>query len=329
MATANRRAGEVSRQAGDWLRRTGRGLRDTAQGRRQLTVIVVVLGLLLIGGGWYLGFGRYTEAPTLLDLTKENAATEAARLGFSVDYSTGIFSETVPVDTVMRQSPSAGGRVVKGGTITLTLSRGPERYEIPDVAGQLLDFARTRMPKQLQVQVKDGYSDSLPVGYVVGTEPKAGTLLKPNETVTIIKVTGPYPVHLPTVVGLKLSDAEAQLRAAGFSQLDVQHKDDPTKPKDTVLEQNPGGGQGVESGAAAAAMKVTIIVSNGPALKMPQLVNQPCKSASDQLAAMQIVVTSNVPEPLRGTPGVVVKSQSVKEGDPLTAGQTVDLQCGL
>jgi hypothetical protein len=44
---------------------------------------------------------------------------------------------------------------------------------------------------------------------------------------------------------------------------------------------------------------------------------------------MQIVVTSNVPEPLRGTPGVVVKSQNVKEGDPLTPGQTVDLQCGI
>jgi beta-lactam-binding protein with PASTA domain len=93
-----------------------------------------------------------------------------------------------------------------------------------------------------------------------------------------------------------------------------------------VLEQTPGGGQGVESTAEAAKLKVTIIVSNGPALKMPNLVNQNCKTATDQLTAMQMKVTSNVPEPLRTV--VTVKAQNVKEGDPLTVGQTVDLTCG-
>jgi beta-lactam-binding protein with PASTA domain/tRNA A-37 threonylcarbamoyl transferase component Bud32 len=313
-------------RASAWLTRTVRRLGDTAQGRRQLTIIVVVLGLVLMGGGWWLGFGRYTEAPTLIDLTKANAATEASRLGFSVDYGVGIYSETVPVDTVMKQQPSASGRVVKGGTITLTLSLGPERYVVPDVAGQLAEFAKTQMPRQIQVQFKDGFSDSLPNGYVVGTQPVAGTPLKPNDVVTIIVARGTFPIHLPSVIGMKLTDAEAQLRAGGFTQIDIQHKDDATKPKDTVLEQNPAGGQGIGSPADAAALKVTIIVSNGPALKMPNLVNQNCKAAADQLTALQLKVTSNVPEPLR--PAFTVKAQNVKEGDPLTVGQTVDLTCG-
>src|SRR5258705_65072 len=223
-------------RTGAWLSRTGRRLRDTAQGRRQLTVIVVVLGLLLIGGGWWLGFGRYTTAPGLTDLTKDNAVAEAARLGFSVEYSAGIYSESVPVDTVMKQQPTAGGRVVKGGAITLTLSLGPERYVVPDVAGQLAEFAKNQMPKQIQVQMRDGFSDSLPNGYVVGTEPKANTPLKPNDTVTIIVARGAYPIHLPSVVGTKLTDAEAQLHSAGFTHLDIQHRDpsaaEAPKPKD-------------------------------------------------------------------------------------------------
>lgn len=313
-------------RAGAWLGRLGHRLRDTAQGRRQLTIIVVVLGLVLMGGGWWLGFGRYTEAPTLVDLTKDNAVAEAARLGFSVDYGGGIYSETVPADTVMKQQPAASGRVVKGGTITLTLSLGPERYVVPDVAGQLAEYAKTQMPKQIQVQLKDGFSDSLPNGYVVGTQPAAGTPLKPNDVVTIIVARGAFPIHLPSVLDMKLTDAEAQLKAAGFTKIDVQHRDDPTKPKDTVLAQNPPGGQGVASPAEAAALSVTIIVSNGPALKMPNLVNQNCKAATDQLTAMQIKVNSNVPEPLR--PAFSVKAQSVKENDPLTVGQTVDLTCG-
>jgi serine/threonine-protein kinase len=308
-----------------WLGRTGRRLRDTAQGRRQLTVGVLAVGLMFIAGGWWLGFGRYTEAPTLLQLTKDNASAEAARLGFTVEIGAGIFSEEVPVDTVMKQQPGPGGRIVKGGTVTLTLSLGPERYEVPDVSGQILEFARTRIPKQLLVQTADGYSDTLPIGYVSGTDPKAGTRLKPGSPVTLFVVKGPFPTRLPTVVGMKLSDAQNQLKAAGFTNIEVQQRDDPSKPKDTVLEQNPPGGQGMTA-EDAGKTKVTLVVSTGPAQKMPNLVNQNCKAAADQLTALQVKVTSNVPEPLR--PLTNVKAQSVKEGDPIQAGQTVDLTCG-
>jgi eukaryotic-like serine/threonine-protein kinase len=312
------------RRTGDWLGRTGRRLRDTAQGRRQLTVIVVVLGLLLIAGGWWLGFGRYTEAPTFLQLTKDNAVAEAARLGFSVDYGPGIFSEEVPADTVMQQSPAPGGRIVKGGTVTLNLSRGPERYPVPNVVGQSLEYALSRMPKQFVVEQVDGHSDTLTAGYVVGTDPPAGTQLAPNSVVKIIVARGAFPVHVPDVVGRKLDDAQNQLRAAGFTEIEVQHKDD-QNPKDTVLEMTPAGGTGLPT---AAGTKVVLVVSNGPALPMPDLVGQNCHTAAEQLKGMGInVSTPDVPDPIR--PGYHVETQSVKEGDPLTLGQTVELRCAL
>ena len=54
----------------DALRRAGRGsarylgqLRSTPAGRRKLTAALIVVGLVLLAGGWWLGFGRYTEAP--------------------------------------------------------------------------------------------------------------------------------------------------------------------------------------------------------------------------------------------------------------------------
>jgi serine/threonine-protein kinase len=305
-----------------WMGRAGRRLRDTAQGRRQFTIGVVVLGLLLMAGGWYLGFGRYTEAPTLMQLTKDNAVSEAARLGFKVDYGAGIFSEQVPVDTVMKQQPGPGGRIVKGGTVTVTLSLGPERYEVPNVAGQDLAYAQTRLSKFV-VQTKPGFSDTLPQGYVVTTDPAPGQVLKPGAPLTVIVASGPYPVHLPAVEGMKLTDADAQLRAAGFTSIEVQHKDDATKPKDTVLLQTPAGGQGMET---AAGVKVVLVVSNGPALKMPQLVNANCKAAVDALRGMQLVPNVNLPEPL--WPAFTVKAQSVKDGDPVQAGQRIDLACG-
>jgi eukaryotic-like serine/threonine-protein kinase len=309
-------------RTGDWLSRNSRRLRNTAEGRRQLTVAVVVLGLLFIAGGWWFGFGRYTDAPTLLQLTKDNAVAEADRLGFTVDYGPGIFSEEVPTDTVMQQSPAPGGRIVKGGTVTLFLSRGPERYPVPNVAGQSLDYALSRMPKQFVVEQVDGHSDTLPAGYVAGTDPPAGTQLRPGSVVKIIVVRGTFPAHVPDVVGRLLNDAENQLRAAGFTQIEVQQKDD-QKPKDTVLDQTPAGGTGLPT---AANQKVTLVVSKGPALPMPNVVTQNCHTASEQLKGMGVnVSTPGVADPFR--PAYHVEAQGVKEGDPLTAGQTVELTC--
>jgi serine/threonine-protein kinase len=311
------------RATGDWLGRTGRRLRDTAEGRRQLTVGVVVLGLLLMAGGWWLGFGRYTEAPTLVQLTKDNAVAEATRLGFSVDYGAGIYSEQVPTDTVMQQSPGPGGRIVKGGTVMLNLSLGPERYPVPDVAGQAIAYAQSRMPKQFVLETVDGYSDTLEVGYVVGTDPAAGTQLKPGASVKIIVVKGAFPVHVPNVVSRTLTEAQDQLRQAGFTSVEVQQRDDPTKPKDTVLDQSPVANQGLPT---AANQKVVLIVSNGPALKMPNLVGQNCNNAANQLTGMGVnPSTPGVVDPLR--PAFHVQAQGVKEGDPLTPGQTVELSC--
>jgi len=46
-------------------------------------------------------------------------------------------------DLVLGQSPTGDQRIVRGGTITLTLSLGPERYAVPDENGKAYDDAAT------------------------------------------------------------------------------------------------------------------------------------------------------------------------------------------
>ena len=43
---------------------------------------------------------------------------------------------------VARQSPAAGREAATGDTVTLTLSKGPEMVEVPDVVGDSVDDAR-------------------------------------------------------------------------------------------------------------------------------------------------------------------------------------------
>lgn len=300
-------------------------MRGSMAGRRTLIVLLIVIGLLLLVGGWWLGFGRYTEAPSLTGFTKENAAAEAANLGFSVRYGAGIYSEDVPIDTVIRQDPPPGSRIVRGGTITLYLSLGPERYAVPDVSGQAVDYATAQLKDQrFVVETVKGYSDRVPVDYVVTTDPKPGTLLKPNSVVKLIVSTGPYPVHVPTVVGMQLGEAEAQLRGMGF-EVEVQRKDDESKPRDQVLDQNPPGGEGVER---AQGVKVVLVVANGPpGAPMPAVVGQRCRDAIETLQGMGLIVMAhgNDIERLFGR----VHAQHPQPGEQVSQGQSVVLQCGL
>lgn len=327
-ATVKRRAidvlptpvGGALRSVRDWFGR----LRTTQRGRQQLTAFVVLAGILLMVGGWWLGFGRYTVAPSFEQLTKENAQAEAVRLGFQVQFGAGIYREDVPIDTVISQNPGPGGRILKGGTVTLILSLGPERYPVPNVAGQALDFALTQLRQaKLTAQEENGYSDTLPVGYVVGTDPAAGELLPPDTVVKVFVARGPFPVHVPTVVGQQLPEAESQIKAAGFP-VEVTRRDDESKPRDFVLEQDPPGGTGM---ATAQGATVKLVVANGPpGPPMPSVLNVRCSDAINHLRGLgyQVNANGNPIEQFIWT----VQAQSPEPGQPAPPGQAVNLQCG-
>jgi serine/threonine-protein kinase len=274
-----------------------------------------------VTGGWWLGFGRYTDTPDLLSLSKDNAIQEAERQGFHVAFGAPIYSENVPVDTVLAQQPSPGERVLRDGTITLYLSLGPERYAVPDVIGKEANFAQSLISAQLVVEIVDGYSDTLPPGYVAATEPAVGTLLPPGGTVKLFVVTGPFPVHVPDVVGRSLDDARNALRNAGFTDITVEERDD-DRPKNTVLEQTPAANTGLVS---ASGQAVTLVVSRGPLLAMPNLVGAICGDAANQLEGLGVNAVTKPDEADLAT--WVVEAQSVPVGNKLTPGQTVQLTC--
>jgi beta-lactam-binding protein with PASTA domain/tRNA A-37 threonylcarbamoyl transferase component Bud32 len=299
-------------------------MRNTQKGRQQLIAALIVIGILLLTGGWWLTFGRYTETPPLTALTKDNAIAEAARLGFTVEIGPGIFDENVPVDTVMTQHPAPGVRIVNGGTITLNLSRGPERYEVPDVSGQVVDYAKAKVADaKFVAQVVDGYSDTLPKDYVVGTDPVAGTPLKPGSIVKIIVARGPFPAHIPSVIGQQLSQAEAHLRSLGYT-VEVVRQDNQEKPLDEVINQDPAAGQGLPS---TQGVKITLTVANGPpGTPMPRVIDWGCDDARNHLQAMGLQVQVE-----GGELGnfAKVREQNPPENQPVQPGQPVLIRCAL
>jgi serine/threonine-protein kinase len=236
------------------------------QGRLAVAGALAVLGLLVAIGGWWFGVGRFTTTPGLVAMQKSSA---------------GRYDEKVPKDTVLAQTPPAGARIVSGGTITLTLSRGPERYSLPDESGKDADLAQNDLHQlKLTVQVVQVYDDVVPAGLVAGSDPAAQTEVRPGAKVVLKVSRGRAPVTVPSVINQPLDQAQGQLKGLGLNVAVKQQ--DSEKPANTVLNQDPADGSGVEKGAT-----VTLTVSKGPPAVVVQDVTNHSADEARQLLAQQ------------------------------------------
>ncbi|GHJ52502.1 serine/threonine protein kinase [Nonomuraea sp. TT08I-71] len=287
------------------------------RGRLAVAAAVVVLGLVAAVGGWWFGVGRYTVAPQLVSLSKADAQAQATRGGFVLRYAEPRYDEKVPKDTVLGQDPVSATRIVKGGTITLTLSLGPERLPVPDVVGKDFELARAELADAKLAPAKGSsrYDDALPAGVVLATDPKVGTVVKPGTKVTVILSKGRAPVSVPNLVGKSLTDARGILSRLGLTPVETYKDSD--KPKDEILGQSPADGTGVEKGT-----QVKLDVSKGPAqVPVPRVVDLPCQQAK------QVLESQGFPVNIQLNPNGVARFQNPGENTPVPPGTPVTVTC--
>jgi eukaryotic-like serine/threonine-protein kinase len=210
-------------------------------------------------------------------------------------------------------------KIVKGGNITVVLSLGPEVHPVPELEGQELAFAKAQL-EAIKLKVKQGkgqYSDTAPEGVVLSTDPKAGTELKPGETVTLVLSKGKAPVSIPDLVGKNINEARQQLSERGLQV--VEQSVDSEKPADEVISQSPKPGTGVEKNA-----QVTLQVSKGPAqVVLQDVTNQPCQQAAAALQAQ------GVQAQMTGDPNATARQMNPGPGTPVPPQSVVQLVCFL
>lgn len=287
------------------------------RGRLAVAAAVVVLGLVAAVGGWWFGVGRYTVAPQLVSLTKTEAEAQANRGGFTLKYAEPRYDEKIPKDSVLGQQPGSAARILKGGTITLTLSLGPEQLPVPDVVGKEFELAQAELTNAKLVVVKgpSRYDDELPAGVVMATTPKVGTVVKPGAKVTLILSKGRAPVTVPNLVGKNLTEARTILGQLGLKAVETYKDSD--KPRDEILGQSPADGAGVEKGT-----EVKLDVSKGPPqVAVPRVVDLPCQQAK------QVLESQGFPVNIQLNPNGVARFQNPAENTPVPPGTQVTVTC--
>ncbi|MEV0394310.1 Stk1 family PASTA domain-containing Ser/Thr kinase [Polymorphospora rubra] len=301
----------------DRLRAMWRVMMSDRRGRTAVAAAIVVLGLVAAIGGWWFGVGRYTVAPELVNMSKAAAEEQAARGGFTITYGDPRHDENVERDTVLSQDPPTSERILKGGTITLVLSLGPERFQVPDVVGKTFDLAQLDLENaQLKVtKGADRYDNNLPEGTVIAVDPAVGTEVKPGDEITVFVSKGRAPITVPNLVGKSV--AEARTTLAGLGLVARESYVDSDQPKDQVLRQEPADGAGVERGA-----EVKIDVSKGPpAVVVQRVIGLPCPQAKAALEAQGLTVRVDF------NPNGTVAYQQPGENSEVPPGTEIAIGC--
>src|SRR5690606_16744559 len=98
-----------------------------------------------------------------------------------------------------------------------TLSLGPEVLVVPDIVGATAEVASKQVEEAGLVwrEGEPDYSDTVPEGRVLAVEPAPGTEIRPGEEVTVTLSRGRAPIAVPSVIGLHVRLATAQLQQVG------------------------------------------------------------------------------------------------------------------
>jgi beta-lactam-binding protein with PASTA domain/predicted Ser/Thr protein kinase len=203
---------------------------------------------------------------------READAISTIRAAGLVPNAVDIFSDE-PQGTVIAQDPRGGTNIVRGSTVRINISKGPQTIGLPNVIGQSYDSAAEQLRRAGFTPVRRDVDATEPEGTVVGQDPDPGTLVPPGTRVTVSVSTGQSTTSVPDVRGLDESSAQATLENEGW---EVVIRDTPTQNPDedgVVISQTPPPGQQAEPGA-----RVTLFV--GRVQQQPEPPPPPAPSPS-------------------------------------------------
>jgi serine/threonine-protein kinase len=288
-------------------------------------LVALILLLLAIGGaafaGWYLaaGPGKQVNVPGILNMDQAEATASLTAVGLRLEVGDEEYSETVAAGLIISADPAPGASAAVDSVVTVVLSRGPERYAVPDVRGQPLEAAKSAITgANLAVGIiTEDWDSEVPAGSVVSADPPIGDELRPGSLVDIIVSKGPKPVRLADYAGSPADDVRAELEAAGLVVTSTEEFST-EYAEGLVVSTTPGKGARVPVGSTVA-----LVVSKGPPpVEVPYLIDMKRDDAVYLLSELGLNVEVNEPP---FTPLNRVISQDPAAGTMVPAGSTVTI----
>ena len=231
--------------------------------RKKVRLIAIFLAIALGFGAWWtmIGPGSKVTVPSLIGGTLKQADRVLKPLGLTSEVTKQEYSEEIAKGIIIQTDPEGGGKIDEGGVVKLTLSKGPERYQIPKLSKLTLEAATkllTSIPIDTPV-IEEVFNDKIPKGYVIETDPKAGVEVKRGAGIRIIVSKGIEQIPMTNFVGKTGEEALNTLVDVGFKVI-PKYSYSETVPMGAVISQDPNAAKDYPKGT-----KVNLVISKGSA----------------------------------------------------------------
>ncbi|WUG43363.1 Stk1 family PASTA domain-containing Ser/Thr kinase [Kitasatospora sp. NBC_00458] len=131
------------------------------------------------------------------------------------------------------------------------------------------------------------YSEAVPAGQVISTDPGAGARARKSDTVTLTVSRGPKRIAVPELVGRPSGQAASALAGAQLAAGAVTETYDDTVPEGSVISSSPAAGQQV-----AENTPVSLVVSKGM-VPVPDVTGMSKEAAEKALQAAGFAMQSS------------------------------------
>ncbi|HEY3293438.1 MAG TPA: Stk1 family PASTA domain-containing Ser/Thr kinase [Candidatus Nanopelagicaceae bacterium] len=253
--------------------------------------IAGLVALALIGGIWYAfaGTGNKVLVQSVVGQTVAQANSILEPLGLHTKVAEQVFSEIVDQGKIISSDPSGGGHIQAGGTVSLVVSKGPERFSVPVLKGLTQDAATSLLQKDsLSVgTITEAFNAKIAQGSVISSTPTVGTSVRRDTPVNLLISKGPQLLVLNSYVGKSGDQALTELTNAGFVASTTYAYSD-TVAIGAVISQTPDG----NGGTAPKGTKVALVVSQGSeSVFVPNVYSFTQAKATAMLQDLDLVVS--------------------------------------
>ena len=149
--------------------------------------------------------------PYIVDIELDRAIYVIEQSGFVVGQKLEANDDDVPRGFVISQNPAAGTKLGPNSVVDLVISSGPSQIELGDLSRKSPEDAMQILETLgFQYELLDEFSEDIEMGLVSYTIPEAGSIVSPQEIITIVISLG-LQIEVPDLVGLSYAEVEEAL----------------------------------------------------------------------------------------------------------------------
>ncbi|WP_066502949.1 Stk1 family PASTA domain-containing Ser/Thr kinase [Abyssisolibacter fermentans] len=259
----------TSRRRNPKAKKINKKQKENNKSSKVLVTIVAIILAFVVTCGLAIGYLYVKDylvkeeipIPYVIGLDVDSARKQVNALGLELVVKNEVFNDDYSKGQIVYQTEKAGNTLKSGFPLEVTVSKGSELIEVPDLLNKLSNEAEAVLNnKGLEEGVITHDFSDLPTGIVISQSPKAFQMVKKGTRVNYTISNGPKVNYLimSNYIGKDINAAKKDLISNGFALGEVKYEKNNDVSKNIVIHQSHPAGQEVEENVV-----VDFIVSNG------------------------------------------------------------------